>query len=156
MTFMKKISLFFLLFSLQLNSYTKKTYTTHNNLFLSKEFSRENFIEYVVNNSEILYKEITIKQAILETGHLKSKIFQNNNNLFGMKHPKQRETTSLGTKNNHAYYVDWVSSVKDFELWQKDFIQRNNIQDSLSYIKRLNEVYSENLEYINILEKIKI
>lgn len=119
-----------------------------------KDFKKV-FINYI-NQSNIQYKDITIKQALLETGHFKSNIFQNNNNCFGMKHPRQRETTSLGGKNNHAYYVDWVSSVKDFELWQKDFIQRNNISDSLSYVKRLNEVYSENLEYINILEKIKI
>lgn len=127
---------------------------TYNRQKINIAFNKQNLIKHI-HNSNILYKDITIKQSILETGNFKSNIFRKNNNLFGMKHPKQRETLSLGSKNNFANYSHWIESIKDFELWQRDFIKRNKIKDSLEYINRLNQVYSENLQYINILKRIK-
>lgn len=63
--------------------------------------------------------ELAIKQVYLESGHLKSELCIENNNLIGMKHPRVRETKSLGEKNGHAYYKNWVQCIKDIYLWRK-------------------------------------
>jgi uncharacterized FlgJ-related protein len=66
----------------------------------------------------ILLKELNIKnyqvvyaQAVLETGHFKSKSFKEGNNLFGMKVAKQRPTTAVGEYLGHAKYNSWQESV---------------------------------------------
>ena len=46
--------------------------------------------------SDIIYPDIVFAQAILETGEFTSEIFHLNRNLFGMKFPRIRKTTSLG------------------------------------------------------------
>lgn len=83
--------------------------------------------------------EIVTNQSMLETGNLTSKVFKENHNLFGMKrcsvHPlyKKRETTSLGTKNGHAYYSDWKKSVGDYKLWQDRFYKGGDYYEFLIY-----------------------
>ena len=83
-------------------------------------------LEYVVYNTfkdtitgeiDSMSAEYTIKQIYLESGHLKSFLCEENNNLTGMKHPRVRETTSLGKKNGYAHYKSWVQCVKDIYLW---------------------------------------
>jgi len=56
-------------------------------------------------------------QAAFETANFTSNLFQKNNNLFGMKHPAIRSTTSLGEKNGFAYYNSVIDSIKDFQLY---------------------------------------
>ena len=106
----------------------------------SLKFSSENLLKvlkiYKVKNYHIVYK-----QAVLETGHFKSNMFKNNNNLFGMKHPNVRETTSLGPKNGHANYSTWIESVKDMVLFQEFYKKR--LSSSKSYYDFLNGLYAE-------------
>lgn len=104
---------------------------------------------------EVKHPEIVMAQCRLETGNLTSHIYIQNNNLFGMKrcsvHPiyKKRETTSLGTKNNHAYYSNWKQSIADYKLWQDrfykgagdyyKFLEAIGYAASPTYIKKLKE-----------------
>jgi uncharacterized FlgJ-related protein len=77
-----------------------------------------------------------IKQIYLESGHLKSFLCLENNNLIGMKHPRVRQTTSLGKKNGYAHYEDWVDCVKDIYLWYKVnnclWVTENQLLDTLA------------------------
>lgn len=70
------------------------------------------------------FKEGTAKfitaQAAHETGNFTSKIFKQNNNLFGMKLPKKRKTTATGEKYGHATYESIQDSVKDYSLYYKN------------------------------------
>jgi len=86
-------------------------------------------LEYVVYNTfkdtmtgeiDSINAEYTIKQIYLESGHLKSFLCEKNNNLTGMKHPRVRETTSLGKKNGYANYKTWIDCVKDIYLWKRE------------------------------------
>lgn len=67
--------------------------------------------------------KIIQSQAMHETGNFKSNIFLFNNNLFGMKQPKVRETTSIGESLGYASYKSSLESVKDLYLW----LNYNNI-----------------------------
>jgi len=55
--------------------------------------------------------------AMHETGLFTSKIFKENNNLYGMKQPVRRATVSLGAKNGYASYASISDSIEDLLLW---------------------------------------
>jgi uncharacterized FlgJ-related protein len=56
-------------------------------------------------------------QAAHETGGFKSALLRSNNNLFGMKQPKLRQTTSAGEKNGYASYESLEKSVSDMAIY---------------------------------------
>jgi uncharacterized FlgJ-related protein len=108
------------------------------------DFSPENLkkalIKYNVDEPEIVYK-----QAALETGHFDSKLFLENNNLFGMMYPSRRETTSTCKKNGFAYYPNWIECVKDMALFQDYYARR--ISTHKSYYDFLDDVYATDSLY---------
>jgi len=89
------------------------------------------------------YKKIIIAQAVLETGWFKSKNFKVNNNLFGMKAPSTRVTTSDSSINGYAHYQNWELSVIDYYLMlsvRQDVIA---IKSEKEYYNFVDQVYSE-------------
>jgi len=106
-------------------------------------------IEYWIDTLGIEHKEIVMQQVALETGMLTSAICQENNNLFGMKEPRVRETTALGTKRGHAFYHNYIDSIKDYKLWQ------DNMYGGGDYYAFLNDVgYAEAKYYTQTLKSI--
>lgn len=77
--------------------------------------------------------EIALAQAKFESGHFKSNIAKNGNNLFGMKLAKRRATTAIGTYGGHAKYLHWFDSVLDYKLWQ---LQRRVVGDYYEYLQK--------------------
>ena len=59
--------------------------------------------------------QIVLAQCYYETGHLKSSLFKNNKNLFGMKLPKKRETLANGELNGFACFSTWQESIADYK-----------------------------------------
>lgn len=116
----------------------------------SSEFSMSNLKEYM-KLIGIKHAEIVIQQAIIESGWGKSYIFRHNKNLFGMRHPKIRATTSQGSRYSYAIYKTWTDSVKDYLLWQNI---RYKGGDYYAFLIKSN--YCTNPDYINLLKKIKI
>ena len=102
-----------------------------------------------VKNPDIVYK-----QAVLETKHFTSNIFKENNNLFGMKHPNVRSTTSLGKNRGHAKYANWLDSVIDMTHFQNYYSHR--IKKSSDYYKFLDGVYAIDGSYTKKLKSISI
>lgn len=127
---------------------------------------RCNFTPYVpvwynADFSEIMLKmalydlvehpHIVYAQAILETGNFTSAIFLENNNLFGMKHPRQRETLSLGHNRGHAKYKSWQDSVRDYAKWQEYYKSHGyDISNYDIYLKKFNHHH----DYINKIQKL--
>lgn len=104
-----------------------------------KPFSEE-LLKECMYYEEIEHSDIVLLQSKLETGNYKSIIFQDNNNLFGMKHPSVRETTSIGILYGHAYYDHWTESVKDYKKFQEYYMSRGydigyNSDGYLSFLK---------------------
>lgn len=97
------------------------------------------------------HPEIAYAQSKLESGNFTSTIFKENNNLFGMKHPQRRETTSIGTHRNHAKYHSWQDSVKDYALWQEYYKSHGyDINDYDIFLKKFNSHH----DYINKVKYI--
>jgi len=110
------------------------------------------FKDTITSKIDSINAEYTIKQIYLESGHLKSSLCIENNNLTGMKHPRVRETTSLGRKNGYAHYESWIESVKDLYLWRKE----NNLigvneNEILNILKRK---YAEDPNYTKKLVRV--
>jgi flagellum-specific peptidoglycan hydrolase FlgJ len=98
----------------------------------------------------IKFAWIPMAQSIVETGHWKSNIFVENNNLFGMKEAKQRVTTADGTQNNHAYYESWKESVYDYAFYQSRYL--GSIKSEQEYFEYLSASYAEDPNYIRVLK----
>ena len=113
------------------------------------ELSWEN-IDYWIDHLEIEHPEIVKQQIALETGMLTSTICAENNNLFGMKEPRVRETTALGTQHGHAYYHNYIDSIKDYKLWQ-DYSYSGG--DYYGFLNRVG--YAEANHYIAALKTIR-
>ena len=115
------------------------------------EFSSEKLKEYVLELN-IKFPHIVLAQSQIETGYYKSKIFKENNNLFGMKQARQRPTTNRGTENNHAYYDTWKQSVVDYALYQAKYLSRLRTEEE--YLSYLGQSYAEDPNYVSKIRKI--
>jgi len=74
----------------------------------------ELFVKYGLSQKEGRY---WVSVSAHETKGFTSSVFNTNKNLFGMKQPEERETTSIGQKGNYASYDSDEDSVKDLVLW---------------------------------------
>lgn len=148
------ISLLLLCRSLYNNSYIIN-HIKHNNtvdtVYMETiPFSEEALID-LLRKSNIKYPYIVLAQAKIESGNYTSKVFKENNNLFGMKEPNVRTTTALGTKNSHAYYLDWVSSVYDYAMFQNNRMQ--GVDAESEYYAKLADGYAADSTYAAVIKK---
>lgn len=105
------------------------------------ELSYDSLYQEIVNNN-IEFPEIVWAQAVLESGNFKSQVFNSNKNLFGMKFPRKRPTTSIGSDRGYAKYESWEESVKDYKLYQEHYFKNKRINKTQYYI-HLNRIYCE-------------
>ncbi len=154
----KIVSLLFIIFLvLGVSPATIKTeYITAEKLLLieieeENKFSEENLIEEI-SKLNFKYPYIVLAQAILETGKYESKIFKENNNLFGMKEARVRLNLAKGTQFGHAYYDDWKESLADYALWYSTFAYKCKTEDQLYAL--LNKQYAEANYYPQALKRI--
>ena len=91
---------------------------------------------YGVKHSQIVYA-----QAVLETGHFKSDLCLNNNNLFGLYNSK---------RGKYYKFDHWIESV----IAYKDFIQYKYKppEDYYKFLQRIG--YAEDSNYISKLKGI--
>jgi uncharacterized FlgJ-related protein len=82
-------------------------------------------------------------QAVRESG-FKSAIFNENNNMFGMKQAVSRPTTSIGTNRNHAMFENWRDCLIDYSLYQAAYL--SHIKTEAQYYEYLKS-YAEDPNY---------
>lgn len=114
-------------------------------------FSEEEVIE-LMKELNIKFPHIVLAQAKIESASYSSNIFRYNHNLFGMKEAKQRITTALGTKRNHAYYRDWTQSVIDYGFYQASYLRQ--IKTEEQYFRYLGNSYAEDPNYLNKIKAL--
>lgn len=102
----------------------------------------------------IKFPDLALAQAILESGNFKSKIAIQNNNFFGMRLPKSRQTTAVGQKSGYARYLSWKDSVRDFKMWQDSLFKKKPNMTRSQYLSYLNRIYSETPNYISQIRLI--
>ena len=117
----------------------------------ANEFSPEKLKAYVLELN-IRFPYIVYAQAQLETGEFKSKIFKENNNLFGMKVATRRPTTNKGEDNGHAFYDHWKESVVDYAFYSAQYL--SHIKSESEYFEYLLQSYAEDAQYVTKLRKI--
>ena len=81
----------------------------------STVLTKELLVGYI-QKLDIPHPEVAYSIACLESG-LISDLCKSNNNLFGMKQPGVRPTTSLGRKRGFASFETWYHSVDDYKLF---------------------------------------
>lgn len=114
-------------------------------------FSQEALVKEL-KRLNVRFPEIILAQSILETGHFSSRIFIENNNLFGMKQARARSTTAVGTQLGHAFYDHWKQSVMDYALFQNAYM--NKLRKKKAYLKYLDKNYAEADNYDKTLLQI--
>lgn len=92
------------------------------------------------------FPHIVLAQAKLESSNFTSKLFRENNNLFGMKEAKSRMTTALGTERSYAYYETWKESLFDYALYSATYLK--NLKTEGEYYRYLEQNYAEDPNYI--------
>lgn len=110
------------------------------------EFSTEKMV-YLMKELNMKYPHIVYAQSLIETGHFNSKIFKENNNLFGMKQARTRVTTAQGTQYNHAYYENWRESVYDYAFYQCRYL--SGLKNEEEYLAYLGRSYAEDPNYVS-------
>tara|TARA_Y100001958_G_C21239371_1_gene566632 strand:- start:581 stop:1054 length:474 start_codon:yes stop_codon:yes gene_type:complete len=117
----------------------------------ANKFSQDALVEEL-KRLNVRFPHIVLAQAILETGYYESRIYNENNNLFGMKQARARATTALGTQLGHAYYNNWKESVTDYALYQAAYL--NKLRTEKKYLNYLDKNYAEAKDYDKKLEVI--
>lgn len=115
------------------------------------KFSQEALVEEL-KSLNVRFPHIILAQAILETGYYDSRIYHENNNLFGMKEARARATTAKGTQLGHAYYDHWKESVTDYALYQAAYL--NKLRTEKKYLNYLERNYAEAKNYDVMLTEI--
>lgn len=115
------------------------------------EFSEEKLIEKITELN-FRYPHIILAQAKLESGHFKSTIFLENNNMFGMREAKLRANLARGTNRAHAYYDSWQESVLDYALYYSTYL--SDIRTEGEYFEYLRQNYAEDPTYVQRLKQI--
>jgi hypothetical protein len=114
-------------------------------------FTQEKLIQ-MIKELNIKYPHIVLAQSMVETGKWKSKIFLENQNLFGMKEAKMRITTAGGTQYNHAYYNHWRESVYDYAFYQCRYL--HGVKSENEYFQYLAANYAEDPNYLNAVKTL--
>jgi flagellum-specific peptidoglycan hydrolase FlgJ len=114
-------------------------------------FTEQKLKDYLIELN-VKYPNIVFAQAKLESGNFKSQIFEENNNLFGMKQPLIRATTATGEQYNHATYNSWRESVLDYALYSCKYT--SGIKSESEYIAYLGSRYAEDTNYMFKLKNI--
>lgn len=136
-----------------LTSYEKEIILLNVNDTLS-DFSEEKLIS-LMKELNIKFPHIVIAQAKIESANYTSRIFRENNNLFGMREARVRIHTAQGTQYNHAYYDTWRESVYDYAFYQCRYLSDINTEEE--YLRCLGKSYAEAPNYVSSLKnKIKI
>lgn len=101
------------------------------------------------------YPKVFLCQVYLETGNLKSAIFQENKNLVGMKLPRIRPTLAIGENRGHAVYITAADSITDYILWQQAFSRGiSECSSDEEYIDYISTFYAEDPNYARKLRSI--
>ena len=117
----------------------------------NNQFSEEKLIKKV-DELNFRFPHIILAQSMQETGEYTSKIFKENNNLFGMKQAYQRANLAAGTNRSHAYYDNWEDSVIDYALYYSTYLYK--LKTEKEYYEYLRQNYAEDTEYVNRLKTI--
>jgi hypothetical protein len=113
------------------------------------DFNQDKLVT-MLKDLNVRFPHVVVAQARLETGGYRSRIFKENNNLFGMKQATVRVNTASGTQHNHAYYDTWRESVYDYAFYQTRYLSGAKSESEYLYV--LGQSYAEDPNYVTKLK----
>jgi uncharacterized FlgJ-related protein len=119
----------------------KKNATPQNRYYKTARLNAEEVRAYM-DSIGIAHSVIVLKQALLETGHFKSKLLMDKNNLFAFRYTKK-----------YKHFETWQQSVDYYKIWQDKFYTNKN-ENYYAFLKRIKYAHAPN--YIATLKRIKI
>ena len=114
-------------------------------------FTEKKFIK-MVKGMNLRFPHIVHAQAYLESGGFNSPLFNENNNLFGMRNPSVRVNVSRGERKGYSYYNSWQESLYDYGLYNASYLWR--IVDEEAYFDYLAQNYASDKDYVQKLKRI--
>lgn len=115
------------------------------------DFTEDKLVDMLISLN-VKFPHIVLAQARLESGNYTSKVFKENNNLFGMKEARVRINTAVGTQYNHACYEHWRESVYDYAFYQSTYLYR--LKTEKEYFTYLDQSYAEAPNYVSTLKNM--
>jgi uncharacterized FlgJ-related protein len=133
---------------------TVKNLSTEDKLIVIREYNEFSEAKLVEKIKQLNFKfpHIILAQSYQETGHYKSGIFLENNNLFGMKEAQLRVNLAKGTNRNHAFYDSWQDSVNDYAMFYATYL--SDIKTEGEYFEYLKQNYAEDPTYVQRLKAL--
>jgi uncharacterized FlgJ-related protein len=131
-----------------------KNLSTEDKLIVIREYNEFSEAKLIEKIKQLNFKfpHIILAQSYQETGHYKSGIFLENNNLFGMKQAQIRVTLAKGTNRNHAYYDSWQDSVNDYAMFYATYL--SDLKTEGEYFEYLKQNYAEDPTYVQRLRSL--
>ncbi len=130
----------------QLNSFMQ-TRTTET---IDPHFQQISIWEYL-HDCNIQHPDIVYAQVMLETGNLTSRLYNEYNNLFGMKKVNKRPTTQIPCDTSvYGKYANWKHSVHDYIIWQSIYAYNLSREE---YFNFLGDVYATDTNYVKKLKQ---
>lgn len=113
-------------------------------VFKAKSFDNIILDILLENGVEEELSQIILAQAKHESGNFTSNIFWENNNPFGMKCPRKRPTTCIGTNRGHGVFNSIEDAVIDYVWWMEFNNIPFNEKNTRKYVQLLkNKRYFE-------------
>ena len=91
----------------------------------------------------IKHPDVVLRQAIFETGHFKSQVYQRRNNLFGFR------------KRKYIAYDSWKNCIDYYKVWQ-DKHYNNDTLDYYVFLEHKNFSGRNKAKYSRELKNIRI
>ena len=113
-----------------------------------EQMSFEDSVFTYIVELNIKHPDVVLKQAKIESGNFKSKVFLENNNMFGFKKAFKRANTQIDTNRGYAVYDSWQECVIDYALYQT-YSAKNLGREE--YIIFLGKHYAEDPNYKNLI-----
>ena len=113
------------------------------------DFTKNKFVNKI-KQLNIKHPHIAYAQAMLESGDFSSKIFLENNNMFGMKQARSRINLAVSTQHNHAYFETWEDCLLDFAFHRATYLSKLRTEND--YYNYLGKYYAEDPGYIGKLK----
>ena len=114
-------------------------------------FTEEKLVD-LIKSLHFPFPYIVLAQAFHESGNYTSKLFLENNNIFGMKVAMSRMTTADGEQEGYAYYKTWMECVYDRALYSATYLSSIKTEDE--YYNYLSQYYAEDKQYVDKLKEI--
>ena len=123
------------------------------NLITNNSFSDSTFVNYIKHHS-FKYPEIIIAQAYIESTHFTSPVWNENNNMFGMRLPQSRFTLAIGENLKHAVYKNWKDCVKDRLIYEALYLHKLNREQYYAYLDKTYARANGETAYSDLIKQI--